>query len=316
VEHGPKIKLDKTVHDFGQIGMTTRHNVEFTFTNAGDAPLRVLEIKPCCGTVPSGVRPGQEYAPGESGTLKLRYAAGYYPGPVAQKVHLTTNDPEQKTVTLTLKATIMPRVACEPKRLQLFLNRSNAGCPALTVSSLDYRPFSITGFASTQNAITAAFDANVEAVSFTLEPKADLAKLRHALRGQISIDLTHPECQKVNLLFDVVPEFTITPSTVTLLGLKAGQSVRREILILSHYHDDFDIESISSEKNIVKLVSSTKLKEPAAGSSNEASTAKSRYRIIVEVMPPPGKTLSDTLDVKIAGGSTLTIPCRGFYKRN
>jgi hypothetical protein len=181
---------------------------------------------------------------------------------------------------------------------------------------LDDQPFSITRFASTQNAITAAFDANARAISFTLEPKADLAKLQHAPKGQISIDLTHPECQKVNLPFDVVPEFTVNPSTVTLLGLKTGQFVRRKILILSHYHDDFDIESVSSEKNIVKLISSTKLKEPAAGSSNEVSSARTGYQIIIEVTPPPGKTLSDTLEVKIAGGRTLTIPCRGFYKRN
>src|SRR5690625_4939798 len=63
-----KIKFDETNYDFGEMkeGDVVQH--EFTFTNTGDAPLKVLKARPSCGcTVPSWSK--EPIAPGEKGSM-------------------------------------------------------------------------------------------------------------------------------------------------------------------------------------------------------------------------------------------------------
>lgn len=317
----PKIALEKVVYDFGEIGTDSTNQAKFTFENAGTAPLKIVRVKSCCGVSTSGVKAGQVYEPGEKGALKLVYRAGSHPGEMNRKLYLQSNDPERDVVTLTLKAKIVRRVEYEPKRLRLFLREENAGAGEITLSSIDGRPFSIRGFRATANSIAAQFDPAVEATRFVLQPQADLEKLQRNLKGQISIDLTHPECKNIRLLYDVLPEFSINPPQILLFNLKENQPVQREIWILSNYADDFEIESVSSRKDTIKLLDSKKVKSAATNSGLSQSSARarpgSRYQLRIEITPPPVEgqraVLSDVLDVKIKEGDTLSIQCRGFY---
>jgi len=304
VANAPRITLEKVVHDFGEIGPGTAQSTQFRFKNAGTAPLKITQVRSCCGVVARGVKAGQQYAPDESGVLELDYRAGTQPGSMRRKIYIQSNDPLQGVVTLTIKATIARRVDHTPTNLKLFLKQENAGAKEITLTSLDGKPFSIKGFRSTANAITAQFDPAAEGTRFVLKPKADMEKLQRNLRGQISIDLTHPECKNVRILYDVLAEFTVSPPQIMLFNLKAGQPVQREIWILSNYQDDFEIESVSSQKGTVKLVEKKKVEK--------------RYQLRIELTPPPVEgeraVLSDTLEVKIKGGETLSIQCRGFYQ--
>ncbi len=299
----PRIAMESVEHDFGEIGPDTSQTAEFRFTNTGTAPLRVTQVRSCCGVVTKGVKPGQEYAPGESGVLEINYRAGSQPGSMRRNLYIECNDPAQRVVTLTITATIAPRVHYEPSTLKLFLRQDNAGAGDITLTSLDGKPFAITGFRATATAIKADFDPRVEATEFVLKPIADLEKLKSNLRGQISIDLTHPECRNVRLLYDVLPEFTVSPQTIMLFNLKAGVPVEREIWILSNYQDDFEIESVSSQKGIVTLLAKTKV--------------QNRYQLKLRIIPPPAEgeraVLSDFVEAKIKDGEVLSIQCRGFY---
>jgi hypothetical protein len=320
-EAAPRITFEKVVYDFGEIGTDSANQGQFTFENTGNAPLKIVRVKSCCGVAATGVKAGQVYEPGEKGVLKLDYRAGSYPGAVNRKLYVQSNDPKQDVVTLTIKADIVRRVEYEPKRLRLFLREENAGAGEITLSSIDGRPFSITGFRATANSISAQFDPAVEATRFVLQPQADLEKLQRNLKGQISIDLTHPECKNVRLLYDVLPEFSINPPQILLFNLEEGQPVQREIWILSNYADDFEIESVSSRKGTMELLDSKKVKSAAtsSGSSRSDPSARpgARYQLRIEITPPAVEgqraVLSDVLDVKIKDGDTLSIQCRGVY---
>jgi len=301
----PQITFEKDTLDLGEVGVGAKLTGQFKFTNTGAAPLKITLVQGCCGVTTKGVEVGQEYAPGQSGTLEFDYHALTMPNPAVTRVlYLQTNDPACKITTLTIKAAIVRRVDYKPEVLKLVLRRENGGCPDITLTSLDRRPFSITGFEATANSITAEFDPGAKATEFVLKPKVDLAKLEQNMRGRVSINLTHPECSNVELTYDVLPEYTISVPNIMMFGLKPGQVVAREIWILSNYEDDFEIESVLSPKGIIKLVEKTK--------------AGNRYQLRVEVTPPPreGGTIvvSDTLEIKIKGGKTLTIPLRGFYQ--
>jgi len=301
----PKITVEKDICDLGDIGVGTKHKGQFKFTNTGAAPLKMTLVQSCCGVTIKGVEVGQQYAPGQTGILDFDYQAPDGPSPsVVRKLYLQTNDPDQKVTTLTIKSAVVRRIICKPEVLKLLLKKSNAGCQEIVLTSLNDQPFSITDFKATAGTITAEFKPGVKATEFVLQPKVDMAKLEQNMRGQISIDLTHPDCNNVRVLYDTLPEFEVTPPMLTMFGLKAGQAVQREIWILSNYQDDFEIESATSPKGTIKLVDKTK--------------ASNRYQLRIEVTPPtrkPEETLtSDVLEIKIKNGPTLSIPFRGFYQ--
>lgn len=299
----PRIVMESVEYDFGEIGPDTSHKAEFRFANKGSAPLTITQVRSCCGVVTKGVKAGQIYAPGETGVLELDYRATSQPGSMKRQLYIQSDDPAQRVVTLTIKATIALRVRCEPSTLKLFLRQDNAGAGDVKLTSLDGKPFAIKAFRATGNTMRAEFDPKVEATEFVLKPIVDAERLERNLRGQISIDLTHPECQNVRLLFDVLPEFTVSPPTIMLFNLKADEPVEREIWILSNYQDEFEIESVSSQKGIVTLLNETKV--------------QNRYQLKLQITPPPAEgqraVLSDIIEVKIKDGEMLSIQCRGFY---
>jgi hypothetical protein len=300
-----RITVEKDVCDLREIGMDTKHTGQFKFTNTGAAPLKIILVRTCCGVGIKGVEAGQQYAPGQSGTLQFEYQAPAIPHPAANReLSLQTNDPEHGTTTLTIKAAVVRRVDCSPKSLKLVLRRANADCPDIVLTSLDHRPFSIKEFRATSDTITAPFDSHTQATEFVLKPQVDMAKLQQNASGRISIDLTHPECTNVQLLYSVLPEFTVSPPNIMQFGLRAGQAVQKDISILSNYQGDFEIESVSSQKGTVKLLEQTKV----------ANGCQLRIEITPPAQEGQNASLSDMLHVKIKDGQTLSIPLRGFYQ--
>jgi hypothetical protein len=66
------IVFDKTVHDYGSIEKASDGTSIFTFTNKGQKPLILNNVRAACGcTVPEW--PKQPIAPGESGEIKVMY---------------------------------------------------------------------------------------------------------------------------------------------------------------------------------------------------------------------------------------------------
>lgn len=301
----PQITFEKDTCDLGEVGIDSKLTGEFKFTNTGNALLKIIRVQGCCGVSLKGVDPGEQYAPGQSGVLEFDYRALSIPNPeVKRLVYVETNDPDHKILSLTIKAAVVRRVDFKPEVLKLVLDKSNAGCPDLTLTSLDGRPFAVTGFEATANTMSVEFDPAVKATRFVLKPKVDMAKLEQSLRGRISINVTHPECNNVELVYETLPEFDISTSQIMMFNLKPGQAKEREFSIAGNYQDDFEIESVSSKKGTIRLLEKTK-------------TGRG-FKLRVEVIPPPHKrdeiVTSDTLEIKIKDGKTLTLQFRGFYQ--
>ncbi len=299
----PKITFEKTVHDFGQVGTgATKRVAEFKFTNTGDGLLKITEVERCCGVVTRLDK--TDYAPGESGVLKVEYQSSPKAGLDRKIVYVKSNDETSPRIALTIKVRIVSKVSYSPKRLRLFLEEENAGCPKIVLSSLDNQPFAITKFKSTDDCITADIDSSVEATKFILEPNVDMEKLNNNPKGRISISLTHPEEKEANIFFDVLPKFSISPPLIIAFNVEPQKPIVRKVTVLNNYGGDFEIESASSKDNTVKVLSQKKI--------------RSGYQFEVEIMPPPaeGKTqFVDVFFVKIKGGNGLGIVCRGFYAR-
>jgi uncharacterized membrane protein len=100
-----EMTFDKTSHDFGTINDGQAQETMFSYTNTGDTPLVVTDIKSTCGcTVPQGWS-RQPLSPGESSQFTVKFN-----GKGANKV--------SKTVTVTANT----KKGRESVRISAFIN--------------------------------------------------------------------------------------------------------------------------------------------------------------------------------------------------
>jgi hypothetical protein len=297
-----EIKFEKMVYDFGEVGPGAKLRGEFKFTNVGEGLLKITKVEKCCGVVTRIDK--MKYAPGESGVLQVEWNSGPLESKMSQQLFVHSNDKTNPQTTLTIKALIVLKVAWEPKRLRLFLDEDNAGCPKITISSVDERSFSITGFKSTANCITADFDPTAEATKFVLEPRVDSEKIKKSLKGRVNITFNHPMGKNATLLFSVLPKYTVSPSMIFVWDAQPEQPVVQKISVLNNFQKDFEIESISSKRNIVgmKVLEQRKI--------------TNGYQLDLEFTPPAVKNNTDFMDelsVNIKDGEKLSVRCNGYY---
>ena len=302
---GPQIRFDKVVHEFGEIAPGSYNNCQFKFKNVGDELLKIVNIKADCGcTVPTLEK--KEYAPGESGTIKIKYHATSRGASVTRNTVVTTNQKTNPKITLKMKAKIVSKVSVAPSRLNIVLKDDANSLPEITLTSLDGKAFSIRQITSSGGAITADIDTSVEATKFVLQPRVDKEKIRRVTSGMIQIGLTHPECKSVTVTFNALTPFRINPPVILLLDSKAGVPVTRDnVSILNNYGDDWEIASTSSKSGSVKV-----LKQEKIGNG---------YKFSLEITPPDlqGKAtrFTDEFLVQVKDGELLKIMCRMFYAR-
>jgi len=303
-EKEPRIKFENVVHDFGEVGPGSTHHCEFKFINAGDGVLRLKKPRSACACAVARLSK-EEYAPGEPGSVRIiRFSVPTHQGRVSEDVFVSSNDRIEPKVRLIVQAEVVQKVAPEPNKLKLLLNDENAGCPEIILTSVDGQAFAIKGFKATTDVITADYDSSVEAKRHVIQPKIDTEKLPQRARGRISIELTHPECEAVVIPFEVLPKFKIDPPWIVFFDAVPGEPTIKSVKLLSNYGEDFEVESVSSEKDLIKVVSRNKI-----GSS---------CKLEIEITPPPDASknrFTDVFHIQIKGGQRLPVICTGFYSK-
>ena len=301
---GPEITFESLIHDFGEVGTNTKNNCEFKFKNTGNALLRITKVYAPCGCTVAELAK-KDYAPGESGILKAAYRAGSKPGSTSKRIEVSSNDKAKPKVVLTIKAKIALKVAYQPERLNLLLKGENSDCPEITLASRDKRKFSITSFKSTGDSINAEFDPNVKDTRFVLKPEIDPEKLRRGLKGQVEIGLTHPLCKKVAIIFDTLAEFKVEPRVVYVREAEPQKPVKKQVRIFSNYDEEVEVESATSKKGTVKVLTKEKI--------------RNGYLFELEITPPTlestRRVFNDVFSVKLKGGQLMQITCYGIYTR-
>ena len=89
----PEIKFESTTYDFGKIkeegGKVTG---KFIFTNIGNEPLELTNVRPGCGCTAANYTKGA-IAPGEQGYIEATYNPYNRPGAFNKNIRVTTNEP-------------------------------------------------------------------------------------------------------------------------------------------------------------------------------------------------------------------------------
>lgn len=301
----PHIAFKAMSHDFGEIRPGSKYNVcEFVFTNTGDAPLVISEIQTSCNCTPAFLENDKrEYAPGESGKVLAGYKDTEL-GEMIKHIYIASNDPVNPVSELAIKAVVVGAIDCEPKTLNLSLIKENGGCPQIVVKSLDNKPFAITGFQSTGNAITVNFNPGVTATKFILTPSVDMTKLSGSPQGNFRISLSRSDCELVSGTYYSPPRFSASPQRILITSADPKKSVIKTINVISNYDEDFSIDPSLSGKGIVSI---TDIKPIGSG-----------YQLTVEIDPPAqessrNRMFSDNISIGLKGIGNIQIPLNGYY---
>ncbi len=103
---GPRLKFDKTEHDFGTINEGDVVETVFSFTNVGKSELIIASAKGSCGcTVPEW--PKEPILPGEQGQIKVKFNSYRKPNLQQKQITLVTNTENGKEI-LKIRAQVTP----------------------------------------------------------------------------------------------------------------------------------------------------------------------------------------------------------------
>lgn len=103
--NGPKIQFTSTVHEYGTMQKGADGNCEFTFTNTGNEPLVLSNVRASCGcTTPSWTQ--KPVLPGQTGTIKVRYNTNNI-GTFTKSITVTSNAVNTPRVQLKIKGNVL-----------------------------------------------------------------------------------------------------------------------------------------------------------------------------------------------------------------
>ncbi|MEI6085377.1 MAG: DUF1573 domain-containing protein [Verrucomicrobiota bacterium] len=142
---GPKIQLDKTVYDFGSTSLVSKLEGVFIISNVGDAPLEKIKAQPSCGCTSAPMKT-DKLAPGEKTELAFTVNVGAMNrGHLEKHITITSSDPKQPSVNLTLKADIVSVYEFNPQSIMVGdLRLGSSTNTEIQVKRTDGKPLGVT----------------------------------------------------------------------------------------------------------------------------------------------------------------------------
>ena len=113
-EKGPRIKFEKTTHDFGKIPEDKIFEYSFKFVNEGDAALEIKDTESSCGCTEVAVDK-KTIEPGQTGEIKTTLNPIGKRGKIKKTISVKTNDKTIQQVTLTVSAEVFGVVKDHPQ---------------------------------------------------------------------------------------------------------------------------------------------------------------------------------------------------------
>jgi hypothetical protein len=103
---GPKAVVQQKVHDFGDVKQGESVNTNFIVSNSGGDLLEIKDVRATCGCTVA--KPdNNKLNPGESTKIGVTFNSKGRRGHQEKHIRVTTNDPENKEVVLTIKCNVV-----------------------------------------------------------------------------------------------------------------------------------------------------------------------------------------------------------------
>lgn len=116
-EQLPNLVFEPKIHDFGVLSQGEKVEHTFTFTNEGDEPALIFDVKSDCGCTIPKTWPKDAIKPGASGEIVVSFNTEDKMGEVTRDIRVSTNG-NPSTVIVKIKAEVII-----PNQLKNLLNQ-------------------------------------------------------------------------------------------------------------------------------------------------------------------------------------------------
>jgi hypothetical protein len=261
----PAIEFRETVYDAGESwqGETVSH--VFSFTNSGNAELKISRVRSTCGCTASNLS-SDTIAPGESGEIRASFNTRGYRGKKSQSIYVSSNDPGQPTVQLRIETTVKTAAAFSPVHLQFGRVTVGAGAVRETALVFDGESFPVLEISAQPEFFSARIlepegetggDPPIR-IEVALSPEAPVG--RH--RGTLTARLDHPRIKHLtgHLLVTVEGVITSSPRMLFFSGEDQAEVVVKTVSVTNQGEEPVEIRNVSS--SIPQFTAEVKTIEP------------------------------------------------------
>lgn len=305
----PKIAFEKTEHDFGEMEKQQSVKHIFKFKNEGDALLVIEKVRATCGC--TGTLLSQKELPaGEEGTIEVTFRAGVSGGKSQKSIYVHSNDPEQPSAQLKIKATVVVPVEVKPRSLFWVVERDKTSIRMVKLVHQPEVKLNITDlkFSSPESAFSASVspEADAEMPTYNIEVTCDGSLPSGNFNEKLTIHTDNPDYPTMNVTLrgNVAGTVRVTPNAVALGVIKDGVIPARRIRVYAVDKDDFEITGLEPTSALIKT-----------DMTKEENTDRYSINVTLTESPPIG-AFSEKLVVKtnVPEEESIEIPVYAYIR--
>lgn len=281
-ETGPKLVIGERIKDFGAVAQGVVLETSIELRNTGDAPLVISAVRPTCGC--TVVEFDREIAPGATGKIDAKLDTTGFRGQITKSVFIISNDAQDQTASVVLKADVQPFLDLMPRPLVKFnvVQYETATDKMILVGGTD-QDFKVTDIKTSAPYLTATSRELEESellpgmhedqyeISVTLGEDAPPG----ALKGTVEIFTDHPKAPHiVAKVFGIVRALIhVTPTHLQFGSVDPSLNLGRNVILVNNRPDQ------------VVEVTGAEVDDPAFTTEVVAVEEGRRYQIMVKVNP-------------------------------
>ena len=197
---GARIEFEKSRHDYGKILYGDSVTAEFPFVNSGDQTLIIKNLHSTCGCT-KAVEGSKEIPPKGTGKISASFDTdGLKSGRKEKSIMVSTNDPVNPVVKLTLLADVIRELAIDPPTLGKKVGADVESVNfMIKVSNVSDKTYNVIGLKTLPGELSATINPGAievgphQEASFEVVVKLEPEPNRAFYSGKIDLVTDHPK---------------------------------------------------------------------------------------------------------------------------
>jgi Protein of unknown function (DUF1573) len=312
---GPIIKFDTEAHDFNKALANDSVSYTFTVTNAGDATLDIIGVKPGCSCTVVNGSWKEHIAPHETGLIPVTVHTSST-GPLDKTITVTSNDKTRPSVLLHMKGIVWLPIEVAPPRAYFTVLPSNPNVPPQTLKIFNRtdEPLVLQPPQSTSPAFSAVLTTNVPGKEFELKvtlnqttPNPDHRTPTY-LQTAITMvtSLTNMPVLTVNASADIQPEVRFMPPQIQLATGPLPRGLTNNISVQNNTSKPFKVLDAS-------------INVPGVNVAVKTLTPEQNYTVVLGFpqgfLAPSGQMVKVTINTDNTNYPTIEVPVMQILPR-
>jgi hypothetical protein len=243
----PNIIFSEYYHDFGTLEQEKTLKHVYRFSNTGGERLVISRLRSTCGCM-AALLSDKEIPPGGSGQVELTFKSGHRRGPQKFRAYVTSNDPDEPIVGITLAGKVKADVVISPRMLRFDdVQKGMGAMQRIIILEGEHRIKIARVDFSSKYLFGQTFPFRLEnnagyELVVALSPEAPAG----ALDEKVTILIEEPRKEKIEIPVrgNVAGQIAVSPESLFFGFVKKGTSIERRITITNTADDTFTIKEL------------------------------------------------------------------------